>query len=258
MRISHPVFLALSLASSVALAQNQYREPDPTQMPLIGLADQISTQIAMDPNASGGMQSEGEQAGGDQSSGSAAEPASEGQLITAEIAHSRSVPIRDQLTLKPQTENDITYLCGGIGESEANYLKQTAARDYDLMMTFASRNGEYVADVSVAIEDGKGNQVLRTMCGGPIMLVDLPKTGTYRIHAQTAGLTLNRTVHVKVKQRANQLVFAWPREAVESAAVAETRGTQPSEGSAGSSSGASGVSGTGNSRGAAPSGEAEQ
>lgn len=136
--------------------------------------------------------------------------------------------------LEPKTENDVTYLCGGIGADEARYMKREA-RAYDMMLTFAARNGEYLADVNVDIQDASGNQVLQTTCGGPIMLIDLPKSGNYRVRADASGYTLNRTMHVQTdRQRGQPLAAAalvWPQR------IAQGTPTTPSSIQSGSGSG---------------------
>lgn len=132
--------------------------------------------------------------------------------------------------LKPVTQDDITYLCGGVGEEEVAYMKQEA-RGYDLMLTFAARDGAYLADVDVDIKDAKGNSVLQTACDSPILLVDLPHSGTYRVRAETAGYELNRTVKVsageKKRQRVASAVLSWPQR------IAETEAGTTATGSSG-------------------------
>ncbi|RJF99086.1 hypothetical protein [Noviherbaspirillum saxi] len=132
--------------------------------------------------------------------------------------------------LKPVTTNDITYLCGGIGEEESNYMKQQA-RDYDLMLTFAARDGAYLADIAVDIHDAAGNEVLQARCDSPILLVDLPKRGTYRVSADAAGHVLQRQVKVnagpKTGRQLARAVLVWPQE------VAEVQGSGTMSGGSG-------------------------
>jgi hypothetical protein len=128
-----------------------------------------------------------------------------------------------------KTENGVTYLCGGVGKEEASYMKQHG-RDHDLLLTFATRKGEYLADVNVAIEDARGQPVLNTTCDGPLMAVDLPKSGTYRIHAEAGGQMLDRSAHVNVKRRmaSAAVMMTWP-QSVGSAAPTAT-GSSGAEG----------------------------
>lgn len=143
--------------------------------------------------------------------------------------------------LKPVTHDDVTYLCGGVGEEEAAYMKKEA-KGYDLMLTFAARDGAYLADVDVDIKDAKGNSVLQAACDGPILLVDLPRSGTYRVRAETAGYQLNKTVRVatsaKKRPHVAAAVLSWPQSVAEAgtAATTSTGSSGTSPGSAGSGS----------------------
>ena len=84
--------------------------------------------------------------------------------------------------MQPKIENGVTYLCGGVGLDESTAMKQ-AARNYDLMSTFAAQDGSYLADVNVDIL-GKGDTpILQTTCDGPMLLVKVPQAGAYRIRA---------------------------------------------------------------------------
>lgn len=135
---------------------------------------------------------------------------------------------------EPQTQGDVTYLCGGVGEREQAFMKQQA-KDYELMLTFATRSGAYLAGVDVGITDPKGTSVLQAECDGPLMLVNLPRSGNYRVRADAAGYTLNQTVRVTDSKRQGQriasVVLTWPQRVAE--APVET----------GPASGASGASG---------------
>ena len=58
-------------------------------------------------------------------------------------------------TLEVQTQNGIDYVAGGIGKEQAEAMK-VAAHDYDLMLTFATDGGKYLADIDLQIEDMNG------------------------------------------------------------------------------------------------------
>ncbi len=115
--------------------------------------------------------------------------------------------------LAARTENGVTYLCGGIGQDEANDMKQ-AARDYDLMLTFAARDGSYLADVNVDIADAQDKSLLKTSCNAPIMLIDLGKSGIYRVRAETGGNTVSKSVQVKPREQGKSVVLVWPLDTV--------------------------------------------
>lgn len=127
-----------------------------------------------------------------------------------------------QARLQPKTVNDVSYICGGVGKEEAAYLKQEA-RKHDLMLTFADKRGEFLADVNVEVVDARGNPVLKTNCDGPMMVLDLPRHGRYTVHAEAAGYEINRTVQVlQRKQNVASAVLNWPAQAVHAASPAET------------------------------------
>jgi hypothetical protein len=137
--------------------------------------------------------------------------------------------------LKPATQGDVTYLCGGVGEEEIAHMK-SEARGYDLMLTFAAQDGAYLADVNVDIRDAKGARVLQTKCDSPILLVDVPRTGNYRIRAETAGYRLDRVAKVRSPSRKGvalaNLTMVWPQQVAE---VPPASGTATGSGRGGES-----------------------
>jgi hypothetical protein len=108
--------------------------------------------------------------------------------------------------LAAQTQNGITYVTGGIGEPEAAAMK-AAAKNYDLVLTFAERRGDYLADVKVNIKDMKGDTLL-DIVSGPILLVNLP-SGKYTIQAEEYGKPVVKTVDVTSRHH-EMFVYAWP------------------------------------------------
>lgn len=132
--------------------------------------------------------------------------------------------------LEKTTENGITYVCGGIGQTEAQALKKAASK-YDVMMTFAASNGAYLADVGVDIANAQGKSVLAATCDGPIMLVNFPEDGRYVIAAEAGGRTLKRTAQVRGTGNVNRIAMAWPTQTVD---MGLTPGAGPGEESSGS------------------------
>lgn len=225
MKPCNKVLVALGMLSSTVLAQTNRPEPLPehSRMPMPVMRSDPVPATRVTP-ATSGAQAAGETSSGSSVSEAGTSPGT-GQLITPAIVQSRPVAANG-VSLKPQTKNGVTYLCGGVSEDESAYMKSVAARDYDLMMTFAEKNGNYLADVEVAIKDARGKTLLEATCDGPIMLVDLPAAGGYRIHAEAAGKTLDRTILIKGdKGRLRQLTFAWPGASDGSATAERSRGT---------------------------------
>jgi hypothetical protein len=134
-----------------------------------------------------------------------------------------------EVAVRPEqkTQNDVAFLCGGVGEDEVGYMKKQAG-NYDLALTFATRTGAYLADVDVNIKNAKGDDVLQTKCDGPMLLVNLPASGTYRIHAETSGYSLNRTAKVSASkgraQRVARVAMVWPNEAGSATATGSSGG----------------------------------
>jgi hypothetical protein len=111
-------------------------------------------------------------------------------------------------SLQPKTENGVRYICGGVGLDESEYLKQEAKKGGQLL-TFAARDGSYLANVHVTIADARGKPVLQTDCDGPMMLVNLPGKGTYKVSADYRGKTMTRSLSAGGKE-GRRAVFVWP------------------------------------------------
>lgn len=103
------------------------------------------------------------------------------------------------------------YVCGGIGLDDQQRMKDEA-RGRDLMLTFATTTGSYVADVAVQIRNSRGATVIDVNCDGPIMLVDLPAAGRYRITARYGDLAREQAVTVTKGKRPTRATFVWPAE----------------------------------------------
>lgn len=229
MKKSASLSIALGLVSApLALAQMQAM-PQPAQ-------DGETPEVATPSSTTGGAES---------TSGSTSESASDlssggSNGMRSEAGPDQQPPPSPIARLKPVTQDEVTYLCGGVGEEESSYMKQEA-KDYNLMLTFATRSGAYLADVDVDIRDAKGNPVLQTSCDSPILLVELPRGGSYRVHAETAGYALNKTVRVGGGKRAQSLasaVLSWPQQ------VADTGSAATATGSSGGNEGGGARSGT--------------
>jgi hypothetical protein len=184
--------LILSAVSAAVMAHAQVQTP-----PENPAAPQMRN------DSSGGYRAQTRSGSGDQSS-----PQSE---IRSQTQSDRMPPPAPMTQLSPKTENGITYLCGGVGADEAAWMKRSA-RDHDLMLTFAARNGSFLADVNVELADARGKSILKTSCDGPIMLVDLPRSGTYRVRAEKGGYTVTQTAQVSAKHHGKAVVMVWPKE----------------------------------------------
>jgi hypothetical protein len=107
---------------------------------------------------------------------------------------------------QPKTDGGITYLNGGAGSEEVDYIK-SSMKDYSLALMFSRTGGEYVASVSITIKDSKGATVFDEPSVGPYLLVKLPPgkysvVATYEGDAKTRPVTIDRVAKTPIS-------FAW-------------------------------------------------
>jgi hypothetical protein len=123
-------------------------------------------------------------------------------------------PSATVFNLEPTVQNGVRYLCGGVGDNAAAQIKQMAS-EYDLMVSFATNEtGAYLADVDVGLADARGRSISLTDCSGPIMLVDFPRDGKYRVIAEAGGVRKSRTVTVNNEGSTKRIVMTWPSQTV--------------------------------------------
>jgi hypothetical protein len=99
------------------------------------------------------------------------------------------------------------FRCGGVADEDQKRMKAEAGQ-HALMLTFASGDGAYLADVDVEIRRG-GKVVVQGHCNGPIMLVDLAPAGSYEVVATAQGRTQHQTVSIGAKPAS--VTLHWPR-----------------------------------------------
>ncbi|MCK9635383.1 MAG: carboxypeptidase regulatory-like domain-containing protein [Methylobacter tundripaludum] len=116
----------------------------------------------------------------------------------------------DEYPLNPQTQGDVTFVSGGIGEDERNAMK-TIKGDYNLNLLFAAKgSGEFAADLNVRIADAKGNVLVETVTDGPYLFARL-KPGNYIVTAEKDGKVMRQKARIG-NNRATSLSFYWPQE----------------------------------------------
>jgi hypothetical protein len=124
--------------------------------------------------------------------------------IVALLALGLASTASTQTILVPQDANGTaSYVSGGIGEDEAEAMRQASA-NYPLTLELATAAGgprdAYISDAKVDIRDGNGNPVISTTTQGPIMLVRLP-AGTYTVDVGWHGTEKHKTVEVSGERR---------------------------------------------------------
>ncbi len=84
----------------------------------------------------------------------------------------------------PATKSSVPITSGGIGE-DMDRLK-SVQNQYNLKLLITEKNGIFLSDVAVLIEDKKGHTLANTVTEGPILLAKLAP-GTYQIKASRHG-----------------------------------------------------------------------
>lgn len=107
---------------------------------------------------------------------------------------------------EPVTQGEVSYVTGGTGSDERAKIEAMASR-FNLKMTHAAPNGDFVSNVQVRIDDAQGNKVIDTVTEGPLMYAQLPP-GSYTVVCTFKGQEQKRTVQISSQQA--QLMFTWP------------------------------------------------
>ncbi len=106
-------------------------------------------------------------------------------------------------------EGAVTYLMGGIGQTEADAIKHVA-KYYPLELEFllkAKPKDEYISDVKVRIKDTHDKMVLNVTADGPFLLAKMP-AGKYTVSAERNGRVEHRQIVIAAKEH-RRVVFEW-------------------------------------------------
>lgn len=109
-----------------------------------------------------------------------------------------------------QTQGEVAFLSGGIGEDESVAIKKEAT-SWPLTLELAQAGtprAEYISDVPVTISDESGKIVLDTVAEGPFLLVKLPP-GKYSLDATYQSIKLYRQLNIQKGQH-EKLTLIWP------------------------------------------------
>ena len=101
---------------------------------------------------------------------------------------------------------NIAYVSGGVSEEDRMAL-EPIARDFNLKLIFALRNGEYLSDTAVVVTSARGQPVLDAKADGPWFFARLP-SGQYTVTATANGQSQRKTVSVGGRGR-KTLDFRW-------------------------------------------------
>lgn len=103
-------------------------------------------------------------------------------------------------------EDSAAFRCGGVGQSDQARIKEEAPR-HDALLTFATPGGSYLAGVDFTVSSSDGDVVLQGTCDGPLMLLDVPHAGSYRVQANYKGRSQTKTV--RLGEHTARMSFLW-------------------------------------------------
>ena len=94
--------------------------------------------------------------------------------LAALMAASATLAVAQDQLIVVEQERATTYLNGGVGEDEAQYMRKTA-KDWSLRLTFSeSKDNDFVANVGLLITDLRGTPFLQLSGAGPMTYARLP------------------------------------------------------------------------------------
>jgi hypothetical protein len=109
---------------------------------------------------------------------------------------------------------EVSYVSGGICTGGVEQMK-SMAKDFPLEVVLVEKAEEdekenYIADVTVKINDAKDNLILDVVTEGPFLLVDLP-SGSYQITAEFHNVIKTRKVKIN-RNKHERVVLLWPAQ----------------------------------------------
>jgi hypothetical protein len=106
-----------------------------------------------------------------------------------------------------KTAQRFLYLSGGVGADERAALEERG-KAFNVKLVFAEQHGPFLADVKVAIDDGKGTEIVSLTSVGPWFYIQLPP-GPYNVNATYKGQTQEiRNLQV-AKDKALRRTLTW-------------------------------------------------
>ena len=94
----------------------------------------------------------------------------------------------------PGTRTSAAVLSGGVGEESRAQLK-AREHEFNLKLVFTLAEGNYLADVRVAVRNAAGQIVVEHVADGPFLLARLPP-GSYTVAAVYGAQSQTRTIRV--------------------------------------------------------------
>ena len=105
----------------------------------------------------------------------------------------------------PAARTSAAVLSGGVGEESRAQLK-AREHEFNLKLVFTLVEGNYLADVRVAVRNAAGQVVVEHIADGPFLLAQLPP-GSYTVTAAYGGQPQTRTI--RVSDRLQTMHMQW-------------------------------------------------
>ncbi len=129
-------------------------------------------------------------------------------LLAASVTMS-CAPAFAQALPRPHDQGGITYITGGIGDTERNAL-EASKRDYNLHITDSEKDGAFMAGIDLVIQARGGREILQVHNTGPLFYAQLPP-GDYTIHAAYKGVQLVKEAKIGDKG-GSEIQLVWPQD----------------------------------------------
>ena len=108
---------------------------------------------------------------------------------------------------KVVTQNNVSFVSGGVALDSRERL-QAQEKDFNLKLVFTLVEGNYLADISVAVKDAAGKTLVEHVADGPFFMAKTP-AGAYSVTLGNNGQTQTRKVSVRA-HRLRTEYFRWP------------------------------------------------
>jgi len=106
-----------------------------------------------------------------------------------------------------QEQNDISFISGGISDTEQQAIEDLG-RAFNLKLTFATEDGQYLSAIDVRIVNAEGEVLVRTVSNGPLFYAELPP-GDYTVQAAGPEGTLREKTAAIAQGKQTALIFRW-------------------------------------------------